>query len=178
MRYSTSTLRVVTLGTMALFFLLVAAEVMARRGGGRGGGGGHRMGHASHSRMGPASGGSFSSRATTRPSVTTSRPRPTSPEIRRDRPRTHSTVPPVVRHERREEIREEVHEEHWDHYHHRRHLVVVGTVYASSDFSTGYCEATVVVDNVTYYQCEEVWYKRAYSGGNVTYVVVDGPARN
>jgi len=174
MRNTRPSLKVVALGTLVLFFLLVAAEVMARRGGG-GRRSGHHMGQARHTRMGPASGGSFSSRAAPRQSVTTSRARPPAPEIGRDRPRPNPAVPPAVRHERRKEIREEIHEEHWDRYHHRRHRIAVGTVYVASDFSSEYCEATVVVDNVTYYQCENIWYKRAYSGGSVAYVVVDRP---
>jgi hypothetical protein len=34
------------------------------------------------------------------------------------------------------------------------------------------------VADVIYYQCDGVWYRRAYSGGSVTYVVVDGPTRD
>jgi hypothetical protein len=35
---------------------------------------------------------------------------------------------------------------------------------------------TVVVGSATYYQCGTGWYTRAYSGGSVTYVVVNAPA--
>ena len=179
MRYATPTLKRLALGMLALFLLLMAAEVMARRGGGRGGsrGGGRSFhgGHVGHTRMGPASGGSFASRPVTR-AQTTSRPSTLAPKV--DWPRPRPDVPPAVRHERREEVREEIRDDHWDYYHHRRHRIVVGTVYEASDFSSDYCEATVVVDNVNYYQCEGTWYKRAYSGGSVTYVVVDGPGRD
>jgi hypothetical protein len=91
-------------------------------------------------------------------------------------------VPPEERQERREEIREkrqerreEIRDEYWDDYHYHRHRVAVGTVYTYSDFSPEYCEASVVMSGVTYDQCDGVWYKRAYSGGVVTWVVVDGP---
>ena len=76
---------------------------------------------------------------------------------------------------RREAIRREEREEYWDHWEDRRYRRAVGTVYTTSDFYEDDCEATLIVDNVTYYSCDGVWYQRAYSGGTVTYVVVDGP---
>ncbi len=36
--------------------------------------------------------------------------------------------------------------------------------------------SAIVVDGVTYYHCGPTWYSRAYTGGNVTYVVVNPPA--
>jgi hypothetical protein len=33
-----------------------------------------------------------------------------------------------------------------------------------------------VVNGVTYYSCGPTWYKRGYSGGSVTYIVVNAPA--
>jgi hypothetical protein len=53
--------------------------------------------------------------------------------------------------------------------------VVVGTVYTTDDFDPAYCEASVVVESTSYYQCDGVWYQRVYDGGSVTYVVVDSP---
>ena len=77
----------------------------------------------------------------------------------------------------RDEYRhEEIYDDYWDYRHHRRHYVEVGTVYTTWDFDDDDCEATVSAEDVTYYRCDEVWYKRAYSGGTVTYVVVDGPS--
>ena len=34
---------------------------------------------------------------------------------------------------------------------------------------------TVVTGNVTYQQCGSTWYQPSYSGGNVTYIVVNPP---
>jgi hypothetical protein len=35
---------------------------------------------------------------------------------------------------------------------------------------------TVVVGGTTYYQCGTAWYVRSYSGGDVSYVIVNPPA--
>jgi hypothetical protein len=38
------------------------------------------------------------------------------------------------------------------------------------------CNSTsVIVDGVTYYSCGDAWYQSTYSGGSVTYVVVNAP---
>ena len=80
------------------------------------------------------------------------------------------------RHEERQERREEIRDERRDHYREQLRREEVGTTYYESDyFDDDYCEASVVVDGITYYGCEGVWYRRAYAGGSVTYVVVDGP---
>lgn len=34
---------------------------------------------------------------------------------------------------------------------------------------------TMLVDGISYSDCDGVWYQPAYSGGDVTYVVVDPP---
>ncbi len=184
---------IIVLGTLAVFFLIVVAEVMARGpGGGRGGRGGgprggHRMGRMHHHRVGPASGGSFTSRRTHRPPrarATAPRTPPRS-QVRPSRPRPVPELPPEEAVERREEIRErraerreDIRDEHWDHYRYRRYREEIGTTYTSDYFDDDYCEAEVVVDGVTYYQCEGVWYRQAYAGGEVTYVVVEGPRSN
>ena len=102
----------------------------------------------------------------------------------RDEVRREELRDEVRREELRDEIRyREIHEEryeeryddYWDYWDHRRHRVAVGTVYEVSDFDDEYCEATVVVDRVTYYSCDGVWYRQAYSGGTVNYIVVGGP---
>lgn len=52
----------------------------------------------------------------------------------------------------------------------------IGTVVTASTFATLPCTpTTVVVGGVTYYQCGPTWYSQAYSGGDVTYVVVEAP---
>ena len=204
MRTKHSRLKVLVFGSLAVFLLTIVAEAMAfGPGGGRGGGprggprGGHHMGRMHHHRMGPASGGSFSSRPTHRSGMR--RPmRSTSPmQHANRRTPSRSVAPPPTRpsqplpppevpseeqlekrakmHEKQARRREERREDHWDHYHHRRHREELGTTYTSDYWDDDYCEATVVVDGVTYYECDGVWYRQAYSGGEVTYVVVEGP---
>ena len=185
--------RGISMAVLALLSLMVVAEVMARRGGGRG----HHGGRSGFTRVGPASGGSFTSRPARRaemraaprpaappirPSTMRATPRPAAPPMRPTQPRPLPANPPEERQERREQIRdkhqerlEDIRDDHWDHWRYRRQYVTVGTVYTTSDFRTDSCEATVVVDGVTYFQCDGVWYKRAYAGGTVTYVVVEGP---
>ena len=77
--------------------------------------------------------------------------------------------------EAREDAREKIRNEHWDHWYDQDDL---GTVYTEYDFNDDDCEASIVVDGITYYSCDGAWYKRAYSGGTVTYVVVERPARD
>jgi hypothetical protein len=58
-----------------------------------------------------------------------------------------------------------------------RYRYRVGVSISYSTFSSLSCTTTSVnVDGVTYYRCDNDWYSRAYSGGNVTYVVVKAPA--
>lgn len=52
----------------------------------------------------------------------------------------------------------------------------VGATLTAATFRSLSCTTTtVVVGNVTYYQCGSTWYNRAYSGGQVTYIVVNAP---
>ncbi len=52
----------------------------------------------------------------------------------------------------------------------------IGTAISASAFYALPCTATtVVVGGVSYYQCGTTWYSQAYSGGDVTYVVVNPP---
>jgi hypothetical protein len=54
--------------------------------------------------------------------------------------------------------------------------VAVGTAITASAFSAQNCTpTTVVVGDVSYYSCGGTWYTRQYSGGNVTYFVVNAP---
>ena len=77
--------------------------------------------------------------------------------------------------EERQERREE-RDEQRERWRENRRREEVGTTYYYGDYwGDEYCEASVVVDGITYYQCEGVWYRRAYSGGEVAYVVVEGP---
>jgi hypothetical protein len=58
-----------------------------------------------------------------------------------------------------------------------RYRYRVGVSISYTTFSSLSCTTTTVhVDGVTYYRCDNDWYSRAYSGGNVTYIVVKAPA--
>ncbi|MDJ0857413.1 MAG: hypothetical protein QNI88_19555 [Desulfobacterales bacterium] len=172
---------------------------------GRGGPGGARGragfgrpgGRMHHRRTGPASRGNFHSRpkhrsGTRRPPRSSSYRRPESqrrpsrptqrPPTRPSQPLPPPEIPSEEQLEKRAEIRdkqarrrEERREDHWDHWHHRRHREELGTTYSSDYWDDDYCEAEVVVDGVTYFECDGVWYRQAYSGGSVNYVVVEGP---
>jgi hypothetical protein len=53
----------------------------------------------------------------------------------------------------------------------------IGTTITASAFAALPCTSTTIVaGGVTYYQCGTTWYQPAYSGGGVTYVVVNPPA--
>ena len=83
--------------------------------------------------------------------------------------------------ERKEDLRrEEIRAEYWDDWDHSRYRVDVGTVYwsDSSDDDDDSCEVFVGTDGVTYYRCGGTRYRRAYSGGSVTYVDVGGRRNN
>lgn len=205
MRIQRSLLGIIAIAAVAVFFIIIVEEAMARGpGGGRGGGGrggprgGHRMGRMHHHRMGPASRGNFhaqprhrsgmrrptragsSDRRHTRgaPRPTPARPLPPPaampPETRPD-DRQEMRDQLEERRETRERRREKIRDEHRDEYRYRRYREELGTTYSSDYWDDDYCEAEVVVDGVTYYECEGNWYRRAYSGGEVTYVVVEGP---
>lgn len=52
----------------------------------------------------------------------------------------------------------------------------VGTMINAATYSSLSCTpTTVVVGGVTYSQCGSAWYQPTYSGGDVTYVVVNPP---
>jgi len=83
-----------------------------------------------------------------------------------------------ARKERREDWQDygdDVRDDRRDWYNDRyRYRVGVSITYAT--FSSLSCTSTTVhVNGVTYYRCDNDWYSRAYSGGNVTYVVVKAP---
>ena len=111
----------------------------------------------------------------------TSRPTP-RPTTRPSQPLPPPETPSEEQLEKRAKMdakqarrREERREDRWDHEHRRRHREELGTTYSSDDWDDDYCEAEVVVDGVTYFGCDGVWYRQAYSGGSVNYVVVEGP---
>ncbi len=52
----------------------------------------------------------------------------------------------------------------------------VGSIINAATYSSLSCTpTTVVVGGVTYSQCGSAWYQPTYSGGDVTYVVVNPP---
>ncbi len=175
--------------------LFVVAEVEARRGGGGGGRGG---GGKSFSRSGPASGGSVRSRqapsgqrggnrsnlSDNRGSMQENRgsrqdnrseQRGNVSDNRNDRLDDRQDHRDNVR-EDRQDFADDVRDDRRDWYNDRyRYRVGVSITYAT--FSSLSCTTSSVnVNGVTYYRCDNDWYSRAYSGGNVTYVVVKAPA--
>ena len=53
----------------------------------------------------------------------------------------------------------------------------VGTMINAANYSALPCTPTTVVANgITYSQCGSTWYQPTYSGGDVTYVVVNAPS--
>jgi hypothetical protein len=176
-----------------LFFLLPLAAEARMAGGFRGGGFGY-------SRMGPASGGSFAARPDNNPDgpvfdsgvrqaadQVRQEERQDMPEVRRDEIQTRQDVrrevpglQPVVRPETRQDVAAANYQQHWDAWHggatYTTTEVTVGTVVASDDFDADSCQVTIAgSDGFTYYDCNDTWYRKAFAGGTVSYVVVDGP---
>ena len=182
--------------------LFVVAEVEARRGGGGRGGGGRGGGGRSFSRSGPASGGSVRShqapsgqRGGNRSSLSDNRgsmqdnrserrgeTQDNRSERRGDMQDNRSERRGEVNDNRKEnredwqDHADDVRDDRRDWYNDRyRYRVGVSLTYAT--FRSLSCTTSSVnVNGVTYYRCDNDWYSRAYSGGNVTYVVVKAPA--
>lgn len=73
------------------------------------------------------------------------------------------------RYEQRKDFRDDVRRDRW--------RWRVGTSLTAAAFRNMSCRSEVIViGNVTYYRCGTGWYRRAYSGGTVTYIVVEAPA--
>jgi hypothetical protein len=83
----------------------------------------------------------------------------------------------------RQDFRQDAYRDHSE-WHHDRHefyedrwKYAVGASLTAATFRSLTCASrTVVVNGVSYYNCGPTWYNRAYSGGSVTYVVVNTPA--
>ena len=177
--------------------LFIVAEVEARRGGGGRGGGGR-----SFSRSGPASGGSVRThqapsgqRGANRSSLSDNRgsrqdnrgdrrgdlqdSRSDRRDNMQDNRGDRQDDIQDARKERREDWQDygdDVRDDRRDWYNDRyRYRVGASITYAT--FRSLSCTTTTVhVNGVTYYRCDNDWYSRAYSGGNVTYIVVKAPA--
>jgi hypothetical protein len=83
----------------------------------------------------------------------------------------------------RTEFRQDAYNEHVEHRHYSaeefyedRYRYAVGVALTTASFRALTCASrTVVIGGISYYNCGPTWYNRAYSGGNVTYVVVNAP---
>ncbi len=176
----------------------------SRGGGGINRGGGSMGARTSPniSRRGPASGGTFSGdgnwgsarrggnqRPETRPEV---RDRPKTSDRRSDedrRARADEAKDSPEREERRDEAQKNVDErrenrqDYRNEYYDDRNEFYddwrrygVGTSITVVTFDSLSCTTTSSsVGGVTYYECGDVWYNRVYTGGSVSYVVVNAP---
>ena len=54
--------------------------------------------------------------------------------------------------------------------------MAIGSVMTAAAFSaqSSSC-SSLSVNGMSYYQCGSTWYQPSYSGGNVTYIVVNSP---
>jgi hypothetical protein len=188
-------------GIALLAVIFISAEIEARggRGGGRGGGG------KSFSRGGTASRGGFSSRSS-RQSGSRKQSRTVSKGSQERRNKTSDTRQSSQGDNRgsqedrqewkdknREDIQdsrrglqddrqdfiEDAHDDYWDD---RNSFYVGAAVGASAVRTATYittlpCTTTaIVVNGVSYYSCTSTWYKRSYSGSQVTYITVAAPS--
>ena len=190
---------------LAAALLAIEVEARGRGGGGRGGGrGGGGFSRPNISRSGPASGGSFrgggrsygggsrgygGSYGNANRTAPSQRP---SRQVANDRPRTRDDRPDNRNDrlddrqdfrqdniENRQDYRDKVRKEYKEHeeWYEDRWRYMVGSSITVATFRTMTCQTNVVViNNITYYNCSGTWYNRAYSGGSVTYVVVNTPA--
>lgn len=73
------------------------------------------------------------------------------------------------RYEARKDFREDVQRD--------RRRWRIGTSLTAAAFRNLGCRSEIIViGNVTYYRCGGGWYRRAYTAGTVTYIVVEVPA--
>ena len=79
-------------------------------------------------------------------------------------------------HKERHEFREDVHRERHEFYEDRWKWSVGASLTAATISALTCTRTTTVVGKVTYTQCGTHWYQRQYTGGNVTYIVVNAPA--
>lgn len=151
--------------------LFIVAEVEARRGGGGRGGG--RGGGKSFSRSGPASHGSVRGHQSSSRNRSSNRSdmRDNRSERRDDR-RDYKAERRDDRRDYRDDVRDD-RRDYWDRRYRRR----VGVSLTLGVFNSLSCASTTIyVNGFTYYRCGYDWYTRAYTGGNVTYIVVTAPA--
>jgi len=81
----------------------------------------------------------------------------------------------------RQEFRQDAWKEYgyhgYDEWYEDQWKYALGATLTIATFQALACQPTVVmVGTVSYYQCASTWYQRTYSGGSVTYIVVNPPA--
>ena len=54
--------------------------------------------------------------------------------------------------------------------------VAIGAAASSNYVTSVPCNTTVFVNNVTYYNCNSIWYSRGYEGGETVYITTTAPA--
>ena len=78
-----------------------------------------------------------------------------------------------------QEDRQEFYEDNYygnsEWYEDRWRFAVGASITAAAFRSMTCTPTTVIVNGTTYYNCSGTWYNRAYSGGSVTYIVVNAP---
>jgi len=72
--------------------------------------------------------------------------------------------------------RRDVRRDHHDWYDDRWKRRAVGALTITAFAALGCQRTTVIVNGVAYTLCGGSWYSPAYSGGSVTYVIVNPPA--
>jgi hypothetical protein len=177
---------ILTLASVALFIGAQSLDVDAR---GMAGGGGF-------SRSGPARGGSFAARSAPRAAASRSSGRQAGRyervgsrrdalTDRRDDRRDYRDDVRDDRRDYRNDLRDDRRDYYDDRYDRwddwgRGAAVVAGAAIVGSAISAAAYDdldcTTVVVDGVSYSRCGSTWYRPAYSGGDVTYVVVEPPS--
>jgi len=172
MRTVSPLLSMIALFSVLLLFVYFIPDTEARRGGGG----------KSVSRSGHASSGSFrgsqsyrhDSRGHNRSNRSYSnRDRRDNQQDRRsdgrDNRQDHRDDVRDDRRDHRDDVRD-------DRRRYRARRMVIGSTLTIVSYNALTCHRTIIIHvGVTYYRCGTVWYNQAYSGANVTYVVVNAP---
>ncbi len=153
MRTVRPVLSMIAVFSVLLLFVYFIPDTEARRGGGGGGG-------KSFSRSGHAGSGSFRGSGSSRHG--------SGGHNRSNRQDRHSAGRDNRR-DHRDDFRD-------DRRRYRARRMVIGTTLTIASYDALTCHRTIIIyGGVTYLRCGTVWYNQAYSGVNVTYVVVNAP---
>ncbi len=167
-----------------LIFIAIDTDARGRGGGGRSLANKSMRGHSGgFSRSSASSHGSMRGKSSSRPSAGRSSSRDRGGQdrasTRADRPDRGDNA--KDRQNDRQDAARDIHDDREDWYDDRRQrrvatAIVIGTVISAASWNAMTCAQTsIVVDGVTYYSCGDAWYQPTYSGGSVTYVVVNAP---